>query len=226
METIKSKEYKIAYLINDRKLKELETIINEFTNEIKYKIKCTDGSEIKFESIENLLEFPNRKNRQYKEIEIYTPYGSSEQIIVTLSSSAFSPMRYVIRGNENTVEYYSNKIEGFLQSLSRWYSIIGVNNTVSLLLVMIISGLIMFATITAININDNFIIIYFFLIFPMLFLLDKSRLYIFPVASFELKDGIERTKLKDSLRNLVLVGIVLSAIVGFFVNQIPSIGFK
>jgi hypothetical protein len=225
MEVSKSKDYRMTFLINERKLRELEDIILEVSEKIEYKVYCIDGTTMTFENLEKFIKYPNRKEKQYREIEISNNYTSPVRISVTLANTEFRSVSYRVTADEKTVDYYSSKIEGYLLSLKQWYSFLG-NPTmfVSLgtfsLFYLGVIFLLMWN-----NVIESVSSLYVSLPVALLvaFIYDKTRNFLFPVATFELGDGIERARNRNFIRNLILVGIVLSGIVGYVVNQIPSI---
>lgn len=224
METSKTREKKVAYLLNEKKLKELQNILNPLSEDLVYEVSCIEGTTIKFTSLDEFLRYPNRKTKQYKRIEIRTPYSITETVSIIFSNNPYQSITYRVSGEEDKVDSYSVKIEDFLVSLKRWYSMLSTNAFVSIsmgsifLVVLMNSMLSTFHSLRSIN---PFIAAVFAI--PCFYIYDKTRLFLFPVASFELGDGVERVRLKDNIRNTVLVGVFLAAIVGFLVNQLPPI---
>ncbi|GLI09650.1 hypothetical protein YDYSG_56820 [Paenibacillus tyrfis] len=222
MKTSKTKDFRNTFLLNERKLRELETILNKVSDEITYEIDCIEGTQIKFSNLEDLLKYPNRKEKQYKTIEVRTPYHNDIHVSVRFSSEGVRSLNYRVSGEERDVDHFSAQIEGFLMSLGRWYDFIGKTN----FLINMSSALLFYLLVSLpfIQYLDTSTV---WAIFPSMFLVimgfDKFREYLFPVASFEFGDGIERNKIRSNIRAYILGGVILAAVVGYFVNQLPSI---
>ncbi|BFT73131.1 hypothetical protein [Paenibacillus sp. P36] len=223
MNTTKNKDLRIAYVINERKFKELEAIMKNVSEDITYDVDCIDGTSIVFTSLDDLLKFPNRKEKQYKRIEVSTPY-LTDRISITFSNYDFRSISYRVSGDERNVDFYSGQVESFLMSLRPWYSFIGAGNFISSMIGFFLLFMCLTYILVLLNIYKSIdtwgIIIISIIVYS---LYEKMKGFLFPVASFELGDGIERVKMKGSIRNLILGSIGLAGVLGFLVNQIPPL---
>lgn len=231
MEVSKTRNFKLAYLINERKLRELDSIVKEVSDEVEYQVSCVDGTSIKFTALDDLINYPNRKEKQYKEIEVRSSYSSSSSVRISVNFMSYfysESIRYRISGDERNVDYHAGKIEGFIMSLKQWYSFLSVNNILSIAIIAIIGQLIPIAILFSLDMHERYDTLWwvagFFTSMLALYGYDKVKVYLFPISSFELGDGIDRIKTQNFVRNLILVGILLAALLSYLVNQIPSIG--
>ncbi|MEH7343700.1 hypothetical protein V7122_07470 [Bacillus sp. JJ1532] len=230
MEVSKTRNFKLAYLINERKLRELDSIIKEVSDEIEYEVSCIDGTSIKFTTLEDLINYPNRKEKQYKEIEVRTSYRSSRPVRIHVNFMSYQyadSIRFRISGDERNVDYQAGRIEGFINSLKQWYSFLAVNNIISTFIVVFIAQLIPVAIMYSLGILNKFHSLWwigFITAMIAIFVYDKVKVYLFPISAFELGDGIDRIKNLNFVRNLILVGIFLTIVLTYLVNQIPNIG--
>lgn len=126
MEVTKNKDISIGYFLNEKKLIELESILKEVSTEIQYSASCIDGTSIDFSDLGELINYQNRKEKQYKQITISNDHKSSIRISLSFSNRDFEPISYRISGDERNVDYYSRKIEDFIMSLKQWYSFLAV----------------------------------------------------------------------------------------------------
>jgi len=222
LEVTKSRDVNIAYKLNQRKIEEITEIIKDVSDEIEYNATCIEGTSIKFASLDEFIKYPNRREKQYNTIEIVNSYRSLVRISIIFSNREFCPITYRITGDESKVDTYAGQIEGFTRSLRQWYSFIGVMNKYRFIITV---AVISFTLLIISNLYNKDLP--FWAWFPIGFLIvvsfDKVKSLLFPVATFELGDGIERAKTHDNIRNLVLSGVFLAAIVGYIVNQIPGI---
>ncbi|MFV8830574.1 hypothetical protein [Alkalihalobacterium sp. APHAB7] len=224
MEVTKNKDISIGYVINERKLIEIDSIFKEVSSDIEYSVSCLDGTSINFNSLDELISYPNRKEKQYTSISISNNYSSSIRISLTLSNRQYSTISYRVNGDEKEVDFYARKIEEVIYSLRQWYSFLSVPSFVVHVLFISIFSIIAALLLSSFGILTADTSIYIALPITIVntFIYDKVRQNLFPVATFELGDGIDRAKFKNTLRAGILVSIFLTGIVGYLVNQLPS----
>lgn len=197
--------------------------MKEASEIIKYSVDCIDGTTIEFSSLDDLLKFPNRKEKQYNKIEIRNPYTDDINISVRFSSREYSSISYRISADERIVDYYSGKIEGLLMSTKQWYGFFH-NSFFGFLFSIGLTCIIVYLLALYGFLTENLFFIAMVTIGVLLFFLyDKINKILFPVASFELGDGIDRVKRNASIRNIVLVSVFLSILISYGVNQLPNL---
>ncbi|MGE7686763.1 hypothetical protein [Peribacillus simplex] len=225
MEVTKNKDINIGYLINERKLIELDTLLKQISADIEYRVSCVDGTSLTFNELNELINYPNRKEKQYSQISISNRYNSPIRISLTLSNRQFTTITYRVNGDEREVDYYAGKIEEFIMSLKQWYSFLATPNFfVHVSVSMLVSFAILLLLISfGILTTKSSVYIVVPLMIGISFIYDKFRQYLFPVVSFALGDGIERVNFRNTVRAVVLGAILLAGLVGYLVNQIPSI---
>jgi hypothetical protein len=222
LEVTKRKEYKISYLIDERKLRELANIFMTVSDKITLSVDCVDGKSINFNSVDELVAYPNRKKSRYETIEISNSYSSEIKLSITFGNREFRSVSYRITAEEDKVDYYSGKIEDFIFSLKQWHNFL-YHEFIFFLMVIMFSlgtgyliGLYRYNTITNLVFTSLSIMAYMFLI-------SFIRKILFPIASFKLGDGIERVEKNKSIQSYVITGIFVSGLLGYLINQIPSI---
>lgn len=223
MEVTKTKDFRICYILDEKKVREIASIIQEFSKEININVSCIEGTSMTFTELKKFIEYPNRKEKQYKEIEITNEYTSSVKVRIRFTNLESSTVSYRISGDEKDVDHYSMKIEGVINSIKQWYSwvisIYGyivnavIFNGLGLLIIMLME-------------IDNFAIISLIIFGCSIISIPSSlkwKYYLFPVGAFALGDGADRIKNLKSKRNIIFSGIFLAGIVAYTVNQIPSL---
>lgn len=217
MEITKSRDFRIAFLINERKLRELDSIIRKNSTHVEYNVDCIDGRSMVFTSIDELINYPNRKEKQISRIEITNTYKDSVRFRVSLGSM----ISYRVVADEEKIDFYSSQIEDFIFSLKQWYGFLDRLGTP----IIIGTSIIVLFSLLFRNLSNTYL--YFFILFSFGYVFiniyEKAFMRLFPMSLFEIGDGIERLKRIKFLRTTIFGGILLAIIVGYGVNQLPSL---
>lgn len=226
MEVRKNREFKYHYVASERSLKQIDKIMSESSElPLIYKVYSVDGSYREFENLDDLLDWDNSKDKMCNQMTIEHDGYSGLRIEISLGNSEFGSLKYLIRGEEKEVDHYSKRIENVFGSMKQWYTIANggtfLKNLVFGVTVSVSALLFVSLCFTWLNIkNENLIPTIFFIVLILLYaIFAKVRHNIFPVAQFEIGDGIERVKLKMYLRSTAIV-LFLGGIVSFIVNQL------
>ncbi len=175
---------------------------------------------MQFHELDDLLNHPNRKEKQYKQIEISNPITSAISIRVRFSYVESSSIDYRISGEERDVDHFSKKIEELIMSTKQWFSFLG-NGHIGYFTVTLIITIMVFLYIVLIFGFNKTTINYLLVIWLSgSFVSFKIRSYLFPINSFELGDGIERIKTKNNIRSIILSAVFLPIIIGIMVNYL------
>ncbi|MFW5436241.1 hypothetical protein [Paenibacillus apiarius] len=233
MRTAKRTRVKIAYRIDEHRMKRIEKILLEANPELEYSIQCVDDSLIRFSSLSELFEYSNPKSREIKRISIETSWDSQNvRIEVNFSSNSYSPIDFTVRGEDRDVIYYSHKIEEEVRSFQMWYSKIRfIDMSLMYIVSMVLSffGMLAYSAIFGFQKNTSstssdwssiltYLIMLGLFLFSMLIEWIKNRS--FQVAIFEVGEGIARNKFKEKVRNFVVVTIAIPIVLGVIVNYI------
>lgn len=131
----KSENYGWAIIVDETDLRRLEETIklsfdsqNNDIIDIKYNIRCSDGSNIETSDINEVINEENSKKRSIKNIEINAKnQNHSKNIDIYLGDRSFlksNTVSYSITGDTRDWVYLSaSKIDERLKTLKQWYSI-------------------------------------------------------------------------------------------------------
>jgi hypothetical protein len=209
--------------MDERKLIELANIFMSVSDSITISVDCVDGKSMSFNSVDELVAYPNRKKSQFETIELSNGYDSKTNLSVTFGNREYRSISYRITAEEDKVDYYSVKIEDFILSLKQWYSFLNYHTSFFLVTVTLALS-VGYLLNSFFNLNDQanmlLIIILGFLISR---LYDLIKNLIFPVALFKLGDGIERVEKKLRNQNFFIFGILFTGAFSYMINQIPNI---
>jgi hypothetical protein len=239
LRTTKERNIKIAYEINEQRLKRLDKILKEIHPNIEYEIECSDDSRIRFTDLRELFEYANPSNRKIVGISLSTDWESKIKVQINYTMLEYSPIRYQISGEDKDVIYYSNRIEDELYTSKVWYGKIryfDFSKAFFLLIIfsfIVLTGLALYLFRTnlsqevadTVKTYKDLLYQLTFQISPLLllglgFFLDKIKTILFPIGVFALGEGIARNKKLIFIRNLIFTGVLLPIIIGVIVNMI------
>jgi hypothetical protein len=87
-------------------------------DKLRFTVECSDGTTLYPNSIEELLRFPNPKNREIQRIDISTPYQTESECAIHLSNDILGPATYTISGEDSYVVSTADVIEQHLESMN------------------------------------------------------------------------------------------------------------
>ncbi|WP_338656288.1 hypothetical protein V6B14_08565 [Sporosarcina psychrophila] len=235
-----NKEIKIAYELDTEKIKYIDSLMQKFSDEVitpqidpkliefeksvvSYSAELSDGATKTFTDLEDLISYQNYKNNQIISIRLSHSIGLDNYISLTFSSSQYIPIRYSIKTTEERdYVYYDEKIMGFIQSLKTKFSFFAISNAYVMVAIIVITELLilMLLTKTEIDMENEFSIISILMIltFPFVYIVEKFKKKILPIAEFKIGDGVKRAEHRSWIRNslfiALIIGIAASLIAG------------
>jgi hypothetical protein len=237
MEISKSIDYNMNFIINKYNLDSLNDLFKKNNILISFSIDLSDNTSISKCDLDDLLKLSNTKERQIKRISIRGNSKDNLYIILNLRETQYcESVSLYISGDETKVVYMKEKVEDWINSIKPWYSIKFILEFDSYFLkfIFLLIGLALAAGIiyllskglsTEIQTNKNSQTVKELLInnlggyllgafpFLILFIFNKIRLIMFPIAIFEIGNGIERKEKIEKIRSLFGWGFIASIIV-------------
>ncbi|MCZ7399561.1 MAG: hypothetical protein O8C62_07780 [Candidatus Methanoperedens sp.] len=230
----KSESYDWSIVVDEKELRRLDEIIKDAFGDsqettLKYNIKCSDGSLIETDDINEVVSEENPKNHQIEYITVNTENPKfSKKIYISLGkkdTSSEKSVSYSISGDTRDWVYLTaSKIEERVKNLKTWYSLIPKSD---LSWVYMIIGLIAFVYLNDISKSiitkypsisqDTAGIVIILIIIGILYttyqLTKKGYPYLFPSVVFRIGDGIKRHDDVVKLRGQIFWGIIISFVV-------------
>jgi len=231
----KSENYEWAIIIDETDLRRLEETIklslDSQNNEIiyiKYKVKCSDGSNIETNDINEVINEENSKERSIKNIKIIAGNQNfSKNVDISLGDSGFiksNTVSYSITGDTRDWVYLSaSKIDERLKTLKQWYSIF---QKINLYLIIFIFGAICYSYILSISTKEpsaitfleylkgfSIIILIIIIVYLIYKIIGFCYNYLFPLTVFRISAGIKRHDAIIDLRSKIFWGIFVALIV-------------
>lgn len=130
----KSEGYNWSIVVDEKELRRLDEIIKKAFNDSKedakleYEIKCSDGSLIETDNIDEVVSEENSKNHQIQRIRVNARYPKLSKVInISFGYKELfeKTVYYSISGDSRDWVYLTaSKIEERIKNLKEWYSII------------------------------------------------------------------------------------------------------
>lgn len=234
MKGSKSKYYNRPMILDKDQLQYLTRMVEERFEEVKYEIKTNNGDEYEYNTFGELLAYDNPNSR--KITTIYIRGRKSEDGCSSLSElsisiydrsnnvlSCYMDLRNL---DETEMEYFSNRIEGFVKdnSLACWWMYIpGIFQALYCFLYVVI--LVCFSWYMNIeyglNINHNIIwqVCWIICMIVLFFLMKSVIEYIFPAGGFLIGEQIKAMERRMTVRKWIL-GLFTAVISGLIVAKL------
>ena len=243
----KSESYKWAIVVDEMDLRRIDEIIksiisseNEKDISILYTIKCSDGSKVETNDVNEVVNEENVRRRGIDNIEIVAHDKKITNLInISFGKKGYyqtTSIFYSITGDSREWVYLTaSKIEERIESFKQWYSFL-YKFDYDWIIWIIPMFLITYASVQPKKeISDNISLIDFFKVFSIFIiialiiystykLIKYSLNYLFPQTIFRIGEGIKRhdaiTDLRDKLFWVIFVGLIISTISGVILIKI------
>jgi hypothetical protein len=114
------KEYYKAFSVDENFFKRLTKLSD---SELKAKVWLSDGSNIEDLSLDEVIQIPNLRSRQFTKMTIENPYKSSPRVKLTLTTEWFRPpVSYTITGDDRAAQAISVELDKLLDQSFQWHS--------------------------------------------------------------------------------------------------------
>lgn len=228
-------KFKEAIIVDEKMLKELEEVIEEFFEDITYKCVLCNDDKIKFDSLQELLSYENIKTRSIKKMIV--SFDKCNEIVFEIIGSIINSYKYTIQGSykvddSNKSILFSEKIDSIFKRHRRnkWYTILSKISFMHFWLLFFgISLVSSMRSIVEQGIEQGYIyttnavnlsIIAALLICGIWVLILKFRDILFFPISFMIGEQIDIIKKREDIASKIFWGIIIAFIVSFIVAKI------
>lgn len=236
----KSESYNWSIVVDEKELRRLDEIIKKAFNDsnedakLGYEIKCSDGSLIETDNIDEVVSEESSKNHQIQSIKVNAINPRvSKQIDISFGYKGLfeKPVNYSIRGDSRDWVYLTaSKIEERIKNLKEWYSIIpAMSDSLWILLITPLwFGIYLYLKYSTRTFVSTEIIFIYILAIGFLYLFNKlivkGHHFLFPSVVFKIGDGIKRYDDLVKLRGQIFWGVIVSLIVSIIASLIIIYG--
>lgn len=112
----------MAFLVDPARLRGLAGVLAEVAEPLQYKVKFSDGDEVEYPNVEQVLQQPNTSQRSILSITSSTPGDRQEFASVVLRNNPLPLVEYTVNGPQQRVVYFGKKLDEWVASIRQWYS--------------------------------------------------------------------------------------------------------
>lgn len=237
-DTWKRRSFKIAYVIDEVALRQLQRILSETGVGCEYTIALEDGSQMTFDDVEDVISMPNSKINPIERISAAS-WNMLEKMRISMELRPGlygGAIEYMTSGTEQQCIAWSRKLDEWVDEAKTWYSRIAVTDFVMFMLgsslvlafVVLLFGSIFLlvrgeSTDSESDDGSSLVIAIFGLVvfttFALGLILNVIRTRLFPIATFAIGYGKKRHEGTQRLREFVGITIIVS----FLVNILAAI---
>jgi len=123
----------MAFLVDAALLNRLETVLAEVAEPLQYKVKFSDGDEVEYPNVEQIIQQPNTSGRSIISIVASTPGEKEEFANVVLRNNPSPHVEYTVNGPQQRVAYFGNQLDQWVATIRKWYSPIFISTVPALL---------------------------------------------------------------------------------------------
>jgi hypothetical protein len=121
-ETSKTRQLKIAFLLDPESLRNLQTLLSEIEGTLEYKVKFSDGSTVKYFDMEEIIAQPNAGNKFIVALIASGEGLLGRSVFLTMRGDPEPSVEYTLTGVQRDVGYFSDKLDDWIASCTRQYS--------------------------------------------------------------------------------------------------------
>lgn len=193
-------------------------------NKVEYSGECIDNTHLKFESIDNLFEYPNHNERKLQKINIECSNSLIDEdagLSLAIGGSTRETVRYYFRYNSSDWGFrFDDELNKNLKEFQTWYSLFSkyIPNILVYFVTMLIFMFFYVDLILGITNPVTKIEVAFKVIFPLLicfliyYTFSKFTTYLFPKSFISLGKQIKEYKFRQKV-SYFLFGIVTLTVI-------------
>jgi hypothetical protein len=226
-EASKTRTLNIAFVVTPDLLKRLAVILGETSDSLEYTVKFSDGTSVRYDRIEDVIEQPNSDKRSIVSLIAGTANEAVKSAYVNLKKDDYPSLEYTINGAQRDVIYFADQLDDWVAAMRQWYSpfISNPSSTdfsgASMLLFLAVLALPLYAWeyISRLYSPLGKGHPYSWVAIPALIIMGTAEYWIlklFPRGTFAIGQGERRHQFFIYTRRTVLVGCILSVALRLF----------
>jgi hypothetical protein len=220
-ETSKTRSLKVAFLLDQTSLTNLQTLLSELQGTIEYRVKFSDGTTIKYD-MDEIIGQPNAGKKFMVGI-ITSVAAEGRSISLTMRGDPEPSVEYMMTGKQREVVYFADKLDDWIASCTQWYSPFYTSSLGLLVAVGVFALPIFLAGRVAAIFSPKGSDWHSYLSGAMLVgvaVAEYWALKLFPRATFAIGYGAKRDKLFSVIKVAVLLAIVVALVREWLVHHL------
>jgi hypothetical protein len=121
-EASKTRALDIAFVVTPDLLKRLAVILEETSYALEYTVSFSNGTTVRYDNIDRVIEQPNSDERQIVSLIAGTADETVKSAYVNLKKNDSPSLEYTISGTQRDVIYLANQLDDWVAAARQWYS--------------------------------------------------------------------------------------------------------
>jgi hypothetical protein len=118
----KTRTLNIAFVVTPDLLKRLAVIMGEASDALDYTVRFSDGTSVRYDSIEDVIGQPNSNERLITSLIAGTADETDKSAYVNLKKNDQPSLEYTINGTQRDVVYFADQLDDWVAAIRQWYS--------------------------------------------------------------------------------------------------------
>jgi hypothetical protein len=118
----RNRAHAMAFRVDAALLDRLSTVLAEVGKPLQYKVKFSDGDEVAYPNVEEVIQQPNTSSRSIVSITASTPGENEEFANVVLRNNPSPHVEYTVNGPQQRVVYFGSQLDQWVATIRKWYS--------------------------------------------------------------------------------------------------------
>jgi hypothetical protein len=226
-EASKARSLKIAFVVNADLLRRLDTILGEASKPLEYTVGFSDGTNVHYGDVENVIDLPNSNEHSIISLIAATSEDGKQTAYVTLrkSDSESPSVEYTISGSQRNVVYLGAQLDDWVAATRQWYSqssrfsAMGALWGIALLVAPLLAWAYVFQFLFPEAVRAGKSLSWIKPVFVILLYFAEFGIFkLFPRGTFATGRGVTSHEFLLWLRRGVLATLILSVIAGVIAN--------
>lgn len=225
----KQKEITKAFAVTPTALRAMLDAVVTADDDVSILVKCRDGSELRPESLEEILRLPNPSSRAIERMSLRVNRGMTLNIEIDFMNDHMTPISYAVSGQDLEVLQVSQTLDDHLEPMIQRYSLMCVfpSNLYLVMTALLCGSLLLGVALGRIfakgpTVASNVMLATSIGLVTLSAIYGTIRRNIFPVGSFRIGDGEERFQRSVSARKQLGPALILALIMGIIASVVAN----
>lgn len=121
-QTTKIRPLNIAFVLNEKSLKQLKTVLSDAASNLQFSVTFSDGTTVRYRTIDEVIELPNPASNPIVSLIAGTPTEEAQSCYIVFRGKPAPTVEYTISGQQERVVYLAHKFDQWIETIRQWYS--------------------------------------------------------------------------------------------------------
>lgn len=219
----------IAFVVDADNLRRLSEILREVSSSLEFAIKFSDGTNVQYVDIEEVIGQPNSPERVIIALVAGTGGEGGRSAYVNLKKADSPSLEHTLTGIQRDVIYFADKLDDWVASVRQWYSpFFSSGEGVSAAGAILLLGAFLLPIYMWEHVTRQWTMVakgsqYRWIALPVFVVMWTAEYFLlklFPRGTFATGHGQDRHQHSTYIRNTVIGGLAISIVGSIFANWV------